>query len=569
MKRVADRLSSFRWRLKATRRLWRAGAIVDIPLIPPEFFDAVARGQLDRPKPGARIDREVLKARGWALFPSSPTARVELWLGEHPLGRARLGIPRPDIETLSENPLAATAGFEIVADLGGWSPGADGASLRALATSTEGETYELPPVAVTVGEPDADSGPAGLSPPPPRTPRSEGEGRRVAFFTHQLNLGGAQLYLLDLLRELVRGRLIEPTVVSAMDGALRSELEALEIPVHISSMLPLEDLSSHIGRVEELTAWGADRGFEAVFVNTATALSFPGAEVAAELGVPVVWAIHESFAPAVLWGDLSPQVRERAEAALSGASLVLFEAEATRRMFETSVGEGRGLMLPYGLDLEPIDASRAGFDRDAARRDAGIAEDAEVVLCVGTVEPRKAQLPLAQAFSLIAARHPRAHLIFVGGGDNTDSHALADYIESSGLADRIELVPITAEVQSWYGIADLLVCASDVESLPRTVLEAMARETPVLATAVFGLAELIDDGETGWLCEAGDIRALAEGLDRALSSTPEERRRIGRSARALVERRHALDAYGREVARLLAEVATGKTPGVEDRATSG
>ena len=226
-------------------------------------------------------------------------------------------------------------------------------------------------------------------------------------------------------------------------------------------------------------------------------------------------------------------------------------------------------MLPYGLDLEPIDASRAGFDRAAARRDAGIAEDAEVVLCVGTVEPRKAQLPLAQAFSLIAARHPRAHLIFVGGGDNADSHALADYIESSGLADRIELVPITAEVQSWYGIADLLVCASDVESLPRTVLEAMARETPVLATAVFGLAELIDDGETGWLCEAGDIRALAEGLDRALSSTPEERRRIGRSARALVERRHALDAYGREVARLLAEVATGKTPGVEDRATAG
>jgi D-inositol-3-phosphate glycosyltransferase len=568
MSRASDRLSSLRWRLKATRRLWRAGAIVDVPLIPPEFFDAVARGQLDLPKPGARIDREALKARGWALFPSSPTARVELWLGEQPLGRARLGIPRPDIEALSENPLAATAGFEVVADLGGWSPEKGDARLRAVATSARGERCELPAVAVMVEEADAGSARAEIAPPAPRTPRAEGEGRRVLVFTHQLNLGGAQLYLLDLLREVVRGRLVEPTVVSAMDGVLRGDLEALGVPVHISSMLPLEDLSSHIGRVEELTAWASDRGFEAAFVNTATALSFPGAEVAAELGIPVVWAIHESFPPAVLWGDLSPQVRERAEAALSGASLALFEAEATRRLFETSVGEGRGVVLPYGLDLEPIDASRGSFDRAAARREAGIAADAEVVLCVGTVEPRKAQLSLAQAFGLIAARHPQARLVFVGGADTADSHALAAYIESSGLADRIELVPITPDVQGWYGIADLLVCASDVESLPRTVLEAMARETPVLATAVFGLAELIEDGETGWLCEAGDIRALAEGLDRALGSTPEERERIGRSARALVEDRHALDAYGREVARLLAEVAAGRAPTVGSRAAA-
>jgi D-inositol-3-phosphate glycosyltransferase len=569
MRRGADRLSSLRWRLKATRRLWRTGAIVDMPVIPPEFFDAVARGQFDVPEPGDRIDPEVLKARGWALFPSSPTARVELWLDRHPLGRARLGIPRPDIDALSENPLAATAGFEIVADLSGWSPGEDGAELRAVATSVRGERYELPPLALTVDQAGAGGSAAAISPPAPRTPRAEGEGRRALVFTHQLNLGGAQLYLLDLLREVVRGRLVEPTVVSAMDGVLRRDLEALGIPVHISSMLPLEDLSSHIGRVEELTAWAGDRGFEAAFVNTATALSFPGAEVAAELGLPVVWAIHESFPPAVLWGDLSPQVRERAEASLAGASLVLFEAEATRRLFETRVGEGRGVVLPYGLDLEPIDASRAGFDPTAVRRDVGIAEDADVVLCVGTVEPRKAQLPLAQAFSLVAARHPRAHLVFVGGADNADSHALAGYIESSGLADRIELVPITADVQRWYGIADLLVCASDVESLPRTVLEAMARETPVLATAVFGLAELIDDGETGWLCEAGDVRVLAEGLDRALGSTPEERERIGRSARALVERRHALDAYGREVARLLAAVAEGRAPEVKGRAAAG
>ena len=65
-------------------------------------------------------------------------------------------------------------------------------------------------------------------------------------------------------------------------------------------------------------------------------------------------------------------------------------------------------MLPYGLDLAPIDAGREHFDPAAARREAGIPEDAELVICVGTVEPRKAQLPLAQAFELIAESHPDA-----------------------------------------------------------------------------------------------------------------------------------------------------------------
>jgi glycosyltransferase involved in cell wall biosynthesis len=110
-------------------------------------------------------------------------------------------------------------------------------------------------------------------------------------------------------------------------------------------------------------------------------------------------------------------------------------------------------------------------------------------------------------------------------------------------------------VNRWHGISDLLVCPSDVESLPRTVLEAMAWETPVLATEVFGLPELIDDGENGWLCETRDIGALAEGLDRALGTAEGDRHRIGRAGRERMVGRHALDAYARQVAELLTTAA--------------
>ena len=113
-----------------------------------------------------------------------------------------------------------------------------------------------------------------------------------------------------------------------------------------------------------------------------------GQTLAAELGIPVVWAIHESFPPSVLLANFDPGVRERTEQALASAAALVFEAEATKRLYEPIAGAERCAMHPYGLDLEPIDAHRAEFDGGAARREAGIPADAELVVCVGTVEPR-------------------------------------------------------------------------------------------------------------------------------------------------------------------------------------
>jgi len=105
----------------------------------------------------------------------------------------------------------------------------------------------------------------------------------------------------------------------------------------------------------------------------------------------------------------------------------------------------------------------------------------------------------------------------------------------------------------WLGVADVLVLASDIESLPRVVLEAMALGTPVVSTGVFGLADLIDDGRTGILCEPRDIGALAGALERALSATPEERRRITDAASSMVRRNHKPEGYARDFVRLIEE----------------
>ena len=248
--------------------------------------------------------------------------------------------------------------------------------------------------------------------------------------------------------------------------------------------------------------------------------------------------------------------------------MLVFEADATRELFEPFAPEGRLLTIPYGLDLTLIEAEGDEFDRAAARQASGIPSDAELVVCVGTVEPRKAQVSLTQAFEMVADDHPRAHLAIVGGRKDEETRLLREYIGSSRLRDRIHLIPITPDIHAWYGMSDLLVCASDVESLPRTVLEAMAWELPVLATDVYGLPELIDDGETGWLCSPRDVNALAEGLGRALATEPEQRQEVARRAHELVRRRHDLPTYAERIAGLLIEARDSAQAGNQkDRVT--
>jgi len=554
---LGERLNGLRWRLRATRRVWRRGAQPGDTFLSSESEPVQAMGEIDTPGPGSNATGPVFVVRGWTLFPESATVRVEILVDGKVIGNARLAHLRPDVAAGWDIPEAISSGFELNIERDVIALPEGRVTVEAVAWSVAGDRQALGPVEVTIGSKEApDPAPAqgkkALPPLPFPTPQAPAKaGPSILVYTHHLGLGGAQLYLLDLVRGLTEAKAGSFTLVSALDGPLRQDFEALGIPVHIHGVLH-DDFGSHVGRLEELSNWSQDRGFDVALINTATVLALPGAELAQVLGIPYIWAIHESFHPNILWSVLSKQLRQRAEDAIANAEVLVFEADATRRLFEADAGKARCLTLPYGLDLGPLDADRAAFDGDRERKAAGIPANAELIVCIGTIEPRKAQNTLAQAFNLIAAEHPRAHLAFVGGREDPDCEALEELIASRGSnGERMHVIPITPDVHNWYGMADMLVCASDVESLPRTVLEAMAWETPVLATNVFGIPELITDGDTGWLCEPNDLVALADGLERALNSTSEERQRIGKSSRVLVEERHSLPKYAHAISDLL------------------
>ncbi len=515
-------------------------------------------GRIQRPRANETLPREPVHVRGWAL-PSSPLARVEITVDGKYHGSARLGRHRSKVgKRFRRRPDAIVSGFEYLFDVTSLPWERSVITLGAIAHGLDGSSYKLAPVTVRVAprEPTYEEHEGSKVALRARAGRlvsggsTMGEERiRLLAFTHHMGYGGGQLYLYELLRRLSCENGFACTVVAPDDGPLRSATEALGIPVHVTGTYPYKDTDLFESKVQEITAWASPQGFNVALVNTVVA--FPGPEVAMRLGIPFVWAIHESWAPHIVWSDAHPDVRQRLTHVLREAAVVVFEADATRLQYRPCGEPERFIAVPYGIDLDQLNRYRASFNRAAARRRLGIPEGAIAILCMGTIEPRKSQISLAQAFREMTKSHPNAFLILVGDTGSSYTEAVRSYVAAAGMQQRVLIVPVVSDPYEWYGSADLLVCPSDVESLPRSVLDAMAFELPVLATRVFGLSELIEDGKTGYLCPPRDLAALVAALDRVLSEDPEKRHWVAANGANLVRARHDSRGYAEAYLRLM------------------
>ena len=365
--------------------------------------------------------------------------------------------------------------------------------------------------------------------------------------THDLALGGGQLYLHELMLRLLR-RGVRFALTSPRSGVLTDELEGLGVPVLIAGETQVRDPEAYEAQVDTIASWAVQHGCTSALANTVTA--FTGVDAALRLGLPVTWAIHESYPFGQFWmeafgpGVAHDYVIERTRESLGRATRVVFEAHETLRFYEPLLTPGAGVVVPYGVDLSEIERYREEADRDTLRASLGIGPQTLALLCMGTIEPRKCQVNLARAFAgSPLLRSSDVELIFVGaipGQHFTEElrHLVAD------LGDvRIRIEPVQRDIHRWYHGCDVLVSASDVESLPRSMLEAMAFGRPVASAAVFGIPELVEDGVSGFLCRSRDLAALREMLECVAETSRDDLIAMGARARGVVTTRHDPSVY--------------------------
>lgn len=198
--------------------------------------------------------------------------------------------------------------------------------------------------------------------------------------------------------------------------------------------------------------------------------------------------------------------------AIEGVDLVIHDSAWQR----SSIEGHRGLRPRASTVIWHGIAPDARADGEA-RTALGYSPDDVVLVNVGTLEPRKNQLGLIDAFAHLAAHHPQAKLLLVGG-DGVHRRAIERRIESGGLTGRVRLLVDWPDVPSVLAGADVYVHYATIESFGLVLLEAARAGLPVAAVPVGGSAEVLDR-LGGIPLPAGD----AEGFRRALQPLLEQR----------------------------------------------
>lgn len=170
-----------------------------------------------------------------------------------------------------------------------------------------------------------------------------------------------------------------------------------------------------------------------------------------------------------------------------------------------------------------------------------------VVGFVGRIEPRKGPLDLVRAAPLIRAALPDARIVLVGDDPYDSAPGYARRVRGSS---DVEHIPWVADGAAVMRHLDVLVAPSRQEPFGTVLAEAMAAGTPVVATRVGGLAEVVADGVTGRLVPPGRPAELAAAVLEVLA----DRERMGAAARRRAQRFGA-DAYADRVEPILLAAA--------------
>lgn len=207
-------------------------------------------------------------------------------------------------------------------------------------------------------------------------------------------------------------------------------------------------------------------------------------------------------------------------------------------------GSSRIRIVAPGVDLSRFHAIEQGY----AKSMIGVPSNHRMILFVGRVEPLKGIDTLFRAIAVLKGRRPdwnwdRLCVSVIGGDpseqgqrENKEMARLHSLREELGLLDLVAFLGARDQdtLQYYFSAADVLVMPSHYESFGMVALEAMACGTPVIASDVGGLQELVKDNKTGIRVKANDPNALAKAIERLMDNEV-LRRRMGHRASCYAE----------------------------------
>jgi glycosyltransferase involved in cell wall biosynthesis len=236
-------------------------------------------------------------------------------------------------------------------------------------------------------------------------------------------------------------------------------------------------------------------------------------------------------------------VRRRVKFVYALSDAIVAASEAVRQvLLRSGIPTSKVLVIRYGIDLKAFPNSLEA--RQRVRQELGISEEQPLCILVGRLAASKGHTYYLQAAQQILKRFPNTGFLIVGDGELKAS--LQEESEQRGIAERVLFTGFRRDVPDLLYAADVSVVPSVWEEPFAYVLqESMAAARPVVASAVGGTPEIVEDGVSGFLVEPCRADLLAEAISQLLAD-PDLRRSMGEKGRQRIERDFTVERMARD-----------------------
>jgi len=348
----------------------------------------------------------------------------------------------------------------------------------------------------------------------------------ICHIVTKLELGGAQFTTLFTVAHLDRVR-FRPILITGEPGLLDDEARKLEgvefyqVPSLVRLIRPWRDLRAFVELTRLL------KSLKPAIVHThSSKAGILGRWAAWLAGVPIIiHTIHGyGITPAQpRWLQFLLIGLERLTGLITTRWILVSEADAVKGLRWKLFRQGAFMVIRPGADTRVFQGSRLPIsDTGEFRAECGVGSEHLLVGTVAPLKPQKAPQDFVAVAARVCARVPAARFVWVGDGELRPGVEAA--IRRAGLEGRIRLAGWRRDIPDVMRAMDVFLLTSHWEGLPQVLLQARANCVPIVATRAGGSAEAFVEGKHGWLCDPGDIEALAAQVIRLLMDSAERER---------------------------------------------
>ncbi|MGA9800628.1 MAG: glycosyltransferase [Terriglobales bacterium] len=363
---------------------------------------------------------------------------------------------------------------------------------------------------------------------PPRPNQSPSSPLRVLFFDHTAAQSGAEIAMLNLVRQLDRSK-VTPVVVFGTGGPIVdqmrvfAETHVLPLPVAvatakkdslgIATLFRFRATLGGIAYIRRLAKFIRENEIDLVHTNSLKA-DLIGGFAARLSGRRLIWHIRDRID-----SDYLPSAVVKTFRLLTRwvPHFVIANSWATLdSVYPDGAGRSSASRSKGGPSTVVHDGTPWPFSAKRTVESDGLFR----IGLVGRISPWKGQHIFLRAAALVRQKFPNARFFIIGGalfGEANYEREVRALTESLGISDLVTFTGFRSDVQNMIADMDLIVHASTTgEPFGQVIIEGMAAGKPIIATNGGGVPEIVDDGKTGILVPMGDVQAMADAISRVL-----------------------------------------------------